>query len=692
MLIPPVAKKKPHEFEIHGVKFSDDFFWLRNKGTEEVIEYLNLENKYTKSMMEHTDKLQEQLFQEMKGRIKETDESVPVKCGEYFYYYRTEEGKNYKIHCRKHKSLDTQEEIILDGNELAKDQKYMSLGAMKISSDQKLLAYSVDFTGGEVYETRILNLESGEVVDSISKVGVQIEWANDDKAIYYSEQDDIHREYAISRHIIGTAQSDDIQILEEPDTTFMVFMTKSKDSQYLLFRVGGYSSETMEIRYLDLQKGSSEIEMFFPKTKGVEFYIDHHSDYFYFMTNIDNPMTFRLMRTKDSTTGQDNWEQVIDKDFEVRIPFLVLFQNHIVINSREGGYADYVIYDTNSGNHHSIALPESIYGLSTSIGGWLDIFYYTNPEFETDTFRFIFHSPVTPKSVYEYKMNSKELTLMKTDEIVGYNPSDYANERRYATTVDGTKIPISLAFKKGTQFNVDTPVFLTAYGSYGAPSEPIFDFKRLSLLERGLVCAIAHVRGGGEFGKKWYHQGKLENKMNSFTDFIACAEHLIQENITSRQKLSVWGGSAGGLLVGAVVNMRPDLFGCVVATVPFVDVISTMLDESIPLTTFEYNEWGNPNIKEQFDWMIEYSPYDHVEAKEYPTMLITAGYNDPRVQYWEPAKWTAKMRDMRTDYNLLLLKTKMESGHFSASGRYDYMKDWAFIYTFILDTLESINQ
>ncbi|MGY5851990.1 MAG: oligopeptidase B, partial [Candidatus Thorarchaeota archaeon] len=421
MLIPPIAKKKPHEFDVHGVKFSDDYFWLRNKGTDEVVEYLNLENEYTFSMMEHTSKLQEQLFQEMKERILEDDESVPVKCGDYFYYYRTEEGKNYRIHCRKHDSLDAAEEVLIDGNELAKDQKYMSLGAMKISSDHKLLAYSVDFTGGEVYETRILDLESGKVIDSVSKVGAQIEWTNDDKAIYYSEQDDIHREYAISRHIIGTTQSEDIRILEEPDTTFMVFMTKSKDSQFLLFRLGGYSSETMEVRYLDLCKELSEVEVFFPKTKGVEFYIVHHSDYFYFMTNIENPMTFRLMRTKDSAVGQENWEQVIDKEFEVRIPFLVTFQNHLIVGNREGGYADYVVYDANSCEYHSIELPESIYGLTTNIGGWLNIFYYTNPEFETDTFRFVFHSPITPKSVYDYNMNSRELTLMKTDEIKGYN-------------------------------------------------------------------------------------------------------------------------------------------------------------------------------------------------------------------------------------------------------------------------------
>ncbi len=687
MKTPPVARRKPREFEIHGVTFKDDYFWLRNKETDEVISYLNDENAYTTEMMMHTEELQELLFQEMKKRIKETDESAPIKVGEYYYYFRTEEGKNYRIHCRKYESLDAPEEVILDENLLAEDQKYMQIGSMKISPNHRMLAISVDFTGGRTFATRILDLEKGETIDSISKVGYQIEWDKNNDAIFYSELDNIHREYAISRHIIGADQSDDMRIIEEADTAFSVRLQKSNDQKYIFIQIEAHAAETVDIRYLDLNDKNRELMEFYPRTTGVEFRIEHHKGHFYFLTNIDDPQTFSLMKTKISEIDRESWEEVIDHKIEGRFPQLIAFQNHLVIVGRKEGYASLTVFELSTGTTHDIDLPESVYGLQLTIDGLTDNFYFGNPEYATEKFRFIFSTPTTPTSSYDYDLADRNLELKKVDEIKGLDSSEFVTERRYATASDGTKIPISLTYKKDVELDGSSPLLLYGYGSYGFSSDPRFYSKRLSLLDRGIIFAIAHIRGGGENGKSWYHHGKLANKMSTFTDFITCAEYLIAENFTSKDKLAILGGSAGGLLVGAVVNMRPDLFGCAVAAVPFIDVINTMLDDTIPLTTFEYTEWGNPNIKEQFEWMREYSPYDNIEAKEYPPMLITAGYNDPNVQYLEPAKWTAKLRAQKTDHNLLLLKTKMESGHMGASGRYDLMKEWAFIYSFIIDTL-----
>ncbi|MHA2046388.1 MAG: S9 family peptidase [Candidatus Thorarchaeota archaeon] len=675
---PPVAKKEPHFLEIHGQKIRDDYFWLRMKDTEDVISYLEAENKYTSEKTAHTKELQEKLFIEMKGRIKETDESVPMKIDDYYYYYRTEEGKNYSIHCRKFKSLDAPEEIILDENLLAEGKKYMKVGSLKLSPDQKMIAYSVDFTGGETYDTRIADLGTGEVLDTITKIGRQIEWDSDCKSIFYSELDDIHRDYAVSRHLIGTNQSDDERLIEEEDTTFSVTIFKSNDKNFLFTIISSSSSETNEIRYIDLRKENRSFDTFFSRIEGIEFRIEHHGGFFYFLTNIDNAINFKMMRTNVTALGNDKWEELVAHDIDVRLSRILAFQDYIVIGKREGGYANIMIYDLSNGKSHDVALPESIYGLEA----------VSNPVFESDVLRFVFSSPVTPKSVYDYNMASRSLELKKVDEIKKYDPSGFVTERRYATAEDGAKIPISIAHKKGIKLDGTNPLLLYGYGSYGYPIDPHFDSKRLSLIERGLVFAIAHIRGGGEYGKPWYHQGKLANKMNTFTDFIACGEYLISKKFTSKEKLSIMGGSAGGLLMGAVVNLRPDLFGSAVVAVPFVDVISTMLDESIPLTTFEFKEWGNPKVKEEFDWMIEYSPYDNVEAKDYPPILITSGFNDPRVQYWEPAKWIAKLRALKTDSNPLLLEMKMDTGHGGQSGRYDAMKDWAFRYAFILDTLK----
>lgn len=673
-----MAKREPHQLKIHGKTLVDDYFWLRNKNSEDVVTYLNAENAYAEEMMADTKSFQEQLFQEMKSRIKETDQSAPMKHGDYFYYYRTEEGKDYRIHCRKHMTMNALEEIILDENDVAKGKKYMSIGSVKISPDHRRLAYSVDFTGGRTYDIRIVNLDSGRKVDTIEQVGAQIEWDWDSNAIFYSKLDNIHRNYTVTVHVLGTRSPEDETLYEEPDTSFLVFLSKSSDKKYLFIKVYCYGSETIEVRYLELERPDRGLETFLVRREGVETDIQHHHGYFYFSTNLDDQMRFKLMRTPVSDVGRASWKSVIGQSVEVPHPWLLAFENYLVVGKRKEGYGCYMIYDFSAGKAHDIELPESACALQVPDD---------NHEFESDSFRFFFSSMVTPTTVYDYNMATGELEVRKADEIRNYSRADFVTERKYARAKDGTKVPISIAYKKGTTMNGRDPLLLTGYGSYGLPNDPLFGSMSLSLIQRGFVLAYAHVRGGGEYGKLWYHQGKFSKKMNTFTDFVACAEYLVREEFTSRDRLCIIGGSAGGLLIGAVLNLRPDLFACAVAPVPFVDVINTMLDDTIPLTTFEYKEWGDPRMRTQFDWMIRYSPYDNVRATEYPPILITAGYNDPGVAYWEPAKWTAKLRSLKTDGNLLLLRTWMESGHVGPSGRYEEMKHRALFYAFFLKTL-----
>ncbi|MFO7835077.1 MAG: S9 family peptidase [Candidatus Thorarchaeota archaeon] len=687
MSTPPVAKKDPHETEIHGRILKDNYFWLRNKDTEDVLEYLRAENEYTVEMMKHTEELQQQLFEEMKSRIKEDDESAPIKYGDHYYYYREIEGKNYKVHCRKEGSLEASEEIILDENELAEGQEYLNIGTLRISSNQRLLAYTADFSGDETYEAHVVSIDTGKVIDRIEGVGSQLEWAENDSAFFYTELDDIHREYAVSRHEIGTERAEDVQIIEEDDKRFMVKLEKAADDSRLFIYLMNMTSETIELQYLDLRPEKQDLIVLFPRNDGTEFFVEHHEGYFYFLTNYEEETTFRFMRTPVDSFDTANWEPVLERDFEARQPQLVTFRNHLAILARSDGHPTLTVYDIASGEVHDVELPGNVYEILLSLSWTSDVFYFGNPEYDTELLRFYFSSLVTPKTTYDYNMNTHKLHSKKVEEIAGFDPSQYTTKREHATAPDGSLIPISLAYRKDVPLDGSAALLLYGYGSYGYPRDPGFDQKRLSLFERGIIFGIAHIRGGGEFGKRWYHQGKLRHKMKTFTDFIACAEHLIAEEYTTNGKLCAWGGSAGGLLMGSIANLRPDLFGCIVASVPFVDLINTMLDDTIPLTTFEYTEWGDPRIQEQFEWMLEYSPYDNVEAQDYPPILITAGYNDPRVHYWEPAKWTAKLRDKKTDSNPLLLKTKMETGHFSSSGRYDYMKDYAFNYAFIIDTL-----
>ncbi|MBD3408499.1 MAG: prolyl oligopeptidase family serine peptidase [Candidatus Lokiarchaeota archaeon] len=523
---PPIAKKEPNKFQIHGREFVDDYFWLREKDTESVLEYLHAENEYTMKMTEHLEDLRETLFQEMKGRIKETDQTVPVKYGDYFYYQRTEEGKNYHIYCRKYQSLDADEEIILDMNELAEGKKYLNIAKVSVSPAHDMLAYSVDFTGREIYDIHILDLDSGEVIERIENVGGQIQWHPDGKSIYYNILDDILRSYAILHHILGTEQSKDNQIYEEPDTTFRVRISKSKDRKFLFFYLISHSSETTEVRYIDFTSSSQELHTFYARKAGIEMNITHHEGFFYFIINDDDAINFRMVRAPVTDFDESNWEEIIAHNIRVRLQSVTAFKNFIAIGKRDDGYSNLMILDIETGQTHDIEMPEEIYSIGAS----------SNPEYETDSLRFAFSSPVTPKTIFEYHVSNRELEVKKVDEIKDFVSDEYETERHYVTASDGVKIPISIAYKKGIKLNGSNPLLLYGYGAYGFPMDPSFDSKRISLLERGIIFAIAHVRGGGEYGKPWYHQGKLAHKMNTFTDFITCAEYLIENNYSSKEK------------------------------------------------------------------------------------------------------------------------------------------------------------
>ncbi len=680
-IAPPVAKQEIKKTEIHGMVLEDPYFWLRNKETDDVIQYLKEENKYAEKIMEDTKEFQEKLYLEMKGRIKETDESVPIKIDDYYYYTRTEEGKNYVIHCRKHGSLDALEEIYFDENKYAEGHEYFRLGSLRISPDHKLMAYTIDTNGYETYDLYIAEIATEEIRGKIPEVAGNTEWDNNSTHLFYIILDKIHRPYAIKLHRLGDDPGTDKIVFEEPDEEFLVTMTKTKDDKY--FFVSSLASDTTEVRYsLLAQKGEDkspllhDLKPFIPRKEGIEYQLAHHEGFFYVTIN-ENAVNFKIMRTRVEDTDPNNWEEFIPHDPNVRLFGVDTFKNFLAILKRENGFMGITIHNVHTGEAHDIEMPEPIYALG----------FMSNPNYDSEKIRFRFSSPVTPPITFEYDMAKKQLENLKQDEIKGFDPSQYMTVREFAVAEDGTKIPISIAFKKGIEKDGTNPTLLYGYGSYGISVDPSFSSTAISLLERGMIYAIAHIRGGGELGKPWYEDGKLKKKMNTFTDFIAVAEHLIQNRYTSPNHLAIMGGSAGGLLMGAVTNMRPDLFKCVVARVPFVDVINTMLDASIPLTTFEYKEWGNPNEKDYFDYMMSYSPYDNIKQQDYPHILVTAGLNDPRVHYWEPAKFVAKLRAMKTDHNMLLLKTNMGAGHAGASGRYDYLRELAYIYAFILKAL-----
>ncbi len=672
---PPMAKVIPTKLENHGYARTDNYFWLKERDNPDVLAYLESENEYTEAVMAHTKELQEQLFEEIKGRIKETDTSVPYRLDDYWYYTRWEESEEYPIYARKKGSLDAAEEVMLDVNEMAEGHGFFSVGGRAVSFNQDILAFTVDTVGRRINTIRFKNLVTGETLeDLIPSVTTNIAWANDNRTLFYAMQDpETLRRYRIYRHVLGTDASEDALVYEETDEEFSSFVFRTKSKAYIM--IGSFQTLSSEYRYMDANDPAGEFRILLPRERDHEYSVDHYEDHFYIRTN-DGAKNFRLMRTPVSDTRKSAWEELIPHRDEVLLGGFEIFADQLVVSERKDGLTLLRVMPWDGSGEHYLDFGEPAYRASIGI----------NPDFNTRVLRYNYTSLTTPNSVYDYDMETREQMLMKRDEVLGgFDPGDYVTERLSATASDGVKVPISLVYRKGMRRDGSNPLLLYGYGSYGASMDAAFSSPRLSLLDRGFVFAIAHVRGGQELGRWWYEDGKLLKKKNTFTDFIACAEHLANEGYANRNRLYAMGGSAGGLLMGAVVNMRPDLFHGIVTHVPWVDVVTTMLDESIPLTTSEYDEWGDPNEKQYFDYMLSYSPYDNVTARDYPHMLVTTGLHDSQVQYWEPAKWVAKLRAMKTDENRLILKTNMEAGHGGASGRFRRYKEIAFDYAFLLD-------
>jgi len=669
---PPVAKKTPRVTEINGRKLVDNYFWLREKNNPEVKAYLEAENAYTDVVTKPTEPLQKKLYDEMLSRIKETDVDVPYKDGGSFYYSRTEAGKQYQIRCRKKGSLDAPEEVLLDINEMANGQRFMSVAAYEVSDDGNLLAYTTDNTGFRQYTLAIKDLRTGKVLaDRAEKVG-SVVWANDNKTLFYSVEDSAKRQYRLYRHTLGDSGSDPL-VYEEKDERFNVYAGKTRSKAYILLISGSHT--TSEVRYLPADQPTAEWKVMEPRKQDVEYYPDHNGDFFYIRVN-DTGRNFRLVKAPVSDPRSQNWQEVIPQRSNVMLDDADFFRNYYVLYERENGLPQIRVTDLNNGQTKRIAFPEPAYAA----------YPYINREYNTSKFRYTYQSFITAQSIFEYDMGSGSSTLLKQKEVPGgYDRNRYQVERIEAAASDGVNIPISVVHLKGAKLDGAGPLYLYGYGSYGAPMDIFFNSNIFSMVDRGVVVAVAHIRGGGEMGKAWHDAGRMMNKKTTFTDFISCAEYLVANGYGSKDKLVIEGRSAGGLLMGAVLNMRPDLFHAAIVGVPFVDVVNTMLDESLPLTVPEFEEWGNPKEKQAFDYMISYSPYDNIEDKPYPNILVKTSFNDSQVMYWEPAKYVAKMRATRTDHNLLILKTNLDpAGHGGASGRYDRLKEASFDYAFIL--------
>ncbi len=673
---PPVAAVVSKVDTLHGNVVTDNYFWLRRRENPEVIAYLQAENAYTDTMMAGTRDLQERLYQEILARIKQTDLSVPVKRGPYFYYTRTVEGQQYPIYARKRGSLESPEEIYLDQNVLAQGKSYLTLGVTSVSPDHRFLAFTVDTTGSEHFTLMVKDLATGEVLaDRIPDVHFSVAWAADNKTLFYTKTDSAHRSDRVLRHIVGTPTASDSVIFHEPNVLFNVGVYRTKDDEYVMLSAESFTSS--EYWYVPARTPLVPFKVIARRRPDIEYSPIHHKGRFYITTN-DGATNFKVVVAPASDPSAANWRDYIAHSDTVLIDGIDAFSNHLVLYERSSGLRKIRIRDLRTNADHYISFPEPVYTYSPA----------ANPEFDTNVLRFTYQSLITPATVYDYDMDTRALELKKRTEVLGgYDPSQYGTERTWARAPDGKMVPVSLVYRKPFVRDGTRPMLLYSYGSYGSSTEPNFSSSNLSLLDRGMVYALAHIRGGQEMGRAWYDEGKMLNKRNTFTDFIAAAEHLVRERYTSSDRLAIRGGSAGGLLMGAVVNMRPDLFKVVVADVPFVDVINTMLDASIPLTAQEWEQWGNPAVREHYEYMRTYSPYDNVERKAYPMMLVTTGLNDPRVAFWEPAKWVAKLRAMKTDNNLLLLKTNMGAGHGGSSGRYDALREVAFRYAFILKGL-----
>ncbi len=670
----PIALKKAHEHSIHGHTRLDPYYWMRERENPDVKAYLEEENAYVEAVMQHTKPLQEKLYDEIVGRIKKTDMSVPYFLKGYHYYTRHEEGKEYPIHCRKKGTLDATEEVIIDVNEFAVDKPFCHVMGLSVSEDNNLVAFSLDTIGRRQYTIYIKNLETGELLDDvINNTTGGTTWSSDNNYLFYSVQDETLRSHKIFRHQLGTKDTEDIEVFHETDDTYRTFIYKSKSDRYLI--IISASTVSTEYRVLDANNPTGEFKIIHPRERDLEYSIAHYGEYFYLITNYE-AKNFRLMKTPINQTSKENWTEVIAHREDVFLEDIELFQDYLVLEERHNGLLELRILSWDGKTDYYLEFDEPAY----------TAYAHYNPEFDTKELRFAYMSMKTPNSIYQFQMDTKEKNLLKQQEVLGDFDSDkYEVERLYATVTDGTKVPISLVYRKGLKKDSKNPLLLYGYGSYGASMDVHFSSARLSLIDRGFIFAIAHIRGGEEMGRKWYEDGKLLKKKNTFQDFIDCGKYLINEKYTSPAYLFGEGGSAGGLLIGAVINMRPDLFNAVVAAVPFVDVVTTMLDDKIPLTTGEYDEWGNPNNKTFYDYILSYSPYDNVEAKDYPAMLVTTGFHDSQVQYWEPAKWVAKLRELKTDNQPLLFQTDMSSGHGGASGRFSRHKLTALEFAFLLD-------
>ena len=678
MLQPPTTEKKPKVTEINGDKLVDNYFWLREKTNSAVIAHLEAENAYAAALMKPTEGLQEKLYNEILSHIKQTDVSVPYRWGDYFYYTRTVEGQQYSIFCRKLKSLDAAEQILLDLNEMAKGQKFMSVGSFAPSDDGTLLAYSTDNTGYRQYTLHVKNLKTGEMLaENIERVD-NIAWATDNKTIFYVTEDAVtKRSDKFFRHVLGTDKSD--LIYEEKDELFDIGVSRSRDKAVIL--LGAFSKTSTDFRFIPANDPNAAWKIIVSRQADHEYDVDHRGDLFYIRTN-KGAKNFRVMTAPVADPAEKNWKEFVAHRPAVKVEDINLFADYAVLSEWENGLEQIEIVDFKQNQRHRIVFPEPVYSTGLS----------NNREFNTATLRYNYQSLTTPSSVFDYDMNSRKASLLKQTEVPGgFDKNNYKAERVFATASDGTKIPMSVVYRKTVKLDGSAPALLYGYGSYGISIPPTFSASRLALLDRGVVFVIGHIRGGGELGEPWRDAGRMMRKINTFTDFIACAEHLVNNKYTAKDRLVIQGGSAGGLLVGAVANMRPDLFKAVVAQVPFVDVLNTMLDASLPLTTSEYIEWGNPNEKAAYDYMKKYSPYDNIHKADYPAMLVKVSLNDSQVPYWEGSKFVSKLRDFKTDKNPLILKVNMGAGHGGASGRYDAIHETAFDYAFMLWQMGKLN-
>lgn len=676
---PPVAAKEPRQIVFQDDVRNDDYYWLRERENPAVRAYLDAENDYLQAVMAHTKPLQARLYQEMRARIQEEDSSVPEQIDRYYYYRREEEGKQYPIFCRKAGSLNAAEEVLLDQNELAEGHDFCDLGIYRISPNHQLLAFSVDYDGNERFLLQVKDLKTGQVLpDAIPDTFYSVEWAADNQTLFYNKQDAAWRPYQLYRHQLGTDPAKDPLVYHEIDDSYWLQLYKSKDDHYLFLSM--QSSTTTEIHFIPAAQPEAMPLLIHPREHEMEYRVEHHPTLrggcFLITTNWEAE-NFRVMTAPVDTPGKANWQELFPYRPAVKVDSVEPFVNHLVIHEREAGLRQLHIYPLGTEESHAVQFPESVYTYHR----------HRNPEFATGLYRFTYTSFTTPETVYDYNLNDRSREQKKQQPVLGYDAEQYVAERIFATARDGTQIPISLVRHKETPTDQPVPLLLHGYGAYGVCSDPEFSSSRISLLDRGMVYASAQIRGGGEMGRHWYLNGRIKHKMNTFTDFVDCAQHLVNIGYTSPEQFAITGRSAGGLLMGAVLNLRPDLFKVVVAGVPFVDVINTIIDESIPLTVIEWEEWGNPHKPDEYAYMRAYSPYDNLVATAYPHILATAGLNDSRVQYWEPAKWVAKLRTVKTDENHLLLKTNMGAGHAGSSGRFDYLKETAFEYAFILDAL-----